>query len=550
MRGSRYRVYIGTLLGLWLFFSLALTQATEFSIPQDFPERFGGIYRRPLAQAPTSLDPARATDVYAYMVVNQLFDGLVQFDEYLTPLPAIAGFWEASLDGLSWTFYLRQGVKFHNGREITANDFVYSFTRILDPALQSPVAELFRHIRGAEDFQAGKASTVEGLQALDRYTLRIFLREPYTPFLSILAMANTKVVPREEVNRLGEQFGRQPVGSGPFIFRSWEPTQRLVIQAFDYYYEGRPFLNQIVFEIGKQEMESFNDFLEHNLEEAVVPVRKAAEIRELPRYHAYVHLKKPMLHLLYIGFNTQKAPFTNPKVRQAFSYAVNTEAITREIRLGISTIAQGILPPGMPAYNPDVARYYYNPRRAKQLLAEAGYPDGKGIPIIDLWYSSKEESTPKELEAYREDLAELGVTVEIHQAADWPTFQKLLAEGKPLMFRLAWYSDIPDPDNFLYPLLHSQSKTNRTFYHNARVDQLLEQARSETDYLQRIQIYRRVEQIVLQDAPWINQHHRVFEYLYQPYVRGVETSPLGAHYVPMKKVWLKLPSTGKETVAK
>jgi peptide/nickel transport system substrate-binding protein/oligopeptide transport system substrate-binding protein len=533
-----------------MFFSLSATQAAEFSIPKDFPERFGGVYRRPLAQAPTSLDPARATDVYAYMVVNQLFDGLVQFDEYLTPLPAMAGFWEASLDGLSWTFYLRQGVKFHNGREVTADDFVYSFTRILDPALQSPVAELFRHIRGAEAFQAGKTPTVEGLQAVDRHTLRIFLREPYAPFLSILAMANAKVVPREEVNRLGDQFGRHPVGSGPFTFRSWESKQRLVIQAFDYYYEGRPFLNQIVFEIGRQEMESFNDFLERNLEEAIVPITKAAEIRELPRYHTYVHLKKPMLHLLYIGFNTQKAPFTNPKVRQAFSYAVNTEAIMQEIRLGISTIAQGILPPGMPAYNPDVARYYYSPRRAKQLLAEAGYPDGKGIPIIDLWYSSKEESTPRELEAYREDLAELGVTIEIHQAADWPTFQKLLAEGKALMFRLAWYSDIPDPDNFLYPLLHSQSKTNRTFYRNARVDRLLEEARSETDYLQRIQLYRQVEQIVLQDAPWINQHHRVFEYLYQPYVRGVETSPLGAHYIPMKKIWLKQPGTRKEIVAK
>jgi peptide/nickel transport system substrate-binding protein/oligopeptide transport system substrate-binding protein len=118
------------------------------------------------------------------------------------------------------------------------------------------------------------------------------------------------------------------------------------------------------------------------------------------------------------------------------------------------------------------------------------------------------------------------------------------------MFRLAWYSDIPDPDNFLYPLLHSQSKTNRTFYRNARVDQLLEEARSETDYLQRIQLYRQVEQIVLQDAPWINQHHRVFEYLYQPYVRGVETSPLGAHYIPMKKIWLKLPSIRNEIVAK
>src|SRR5712691_729925 len=538
---------LGALLGLCTFFALAATVVTADPVG-DLTTRFGGVYRRPLTGNPSSLDPAHATDIYAHTVVNQIFDGLVQFDSHLNPVPAIAGFWEASVDGQVWTFYLRKGVRFHNGREVTADDFVYSFTRILDPAVRSPVTDSFNYIRGVEDFQAGKTPQVEGLRAPDRYTLQISLKEPYAPFLSALAMSNAKVVPREEVEKRGEQFGHHPVGSGPFAFVRWEQRQEIILQAYNFYYEGRPFLDQIVFKIStdKQFEEDFATFLKGELEETVVPSSKGEEIRQNPRYRPYTYLMKPLLHLLYIGLNTQTAPFTDRKVRQAFNYAINKKAIVEEIRQGVGSVpAKGILPPGMPGYDPDLVGYYYSPRRAKQLLAEAGYPGGQGIPVLDIWFSSKEDTARKELEAYQEDLAELGITVEIHQAADWPTFMTILEEKKPAMFRLAWYSDIPDPDNFFYPLLFSQSKINRTFYRNLLVDQLLKEARSKTDYQQRIRLYQVIEQLVLDDAPWISQHHSAFEYLYQPYVQGIETNALGAHYILMKKVWLERPKDQK-----
>src|SRR5262249_34269732 len=240
--------YLGALVGLCTFCALAATVATA-DPAGDLPTRFGGVYRRPLTGNPSSLDPAHATDIYARTVVNQIFDGLVQFESHLNPVPAIAGFWEASVNGQVWTFYLRKGVRFHNGREVTANDFVYSFTRILDPAVRSPETDLFNYIRGVEDFQAGKTSQVEGLQAPDRYTLQISLKEPYAPFLAALAMFNAKVVPQEEVEKLGEQFGQHPVGSGPFAFVRWEPGQEIVLQAYNFYYEGRPFLAPIIFTI-------------------------------------------------------------------------------------------------------------------------------------------------------------------------------------------------------------------------------------------------------------------------------------------------------------
>src|SRR5215813_13435076 len=271
--------YCGAFLGLCTFFALAATVATA-DPAGDLPTRFGGVYRRPLTGNPSSLDPAHATDVYAYAVVNQIFDGLVQYDSHLNPVPAIAGFWEASVDGQVWLFYLRNGVRFHNGREVTADDFVYSFTRLLDPAVRSPVTDSFKYIRGVEDFQAGKTPQVEGLQAPDRYTLRISLKEPYAPFLSALAMSNAKVVPREEVAKLGEQFGHHPVGSGPFAFVRWQQRQEIVLQAYNFYYEGRPFLDQIVFKIStdKHFEEDFAAFLKGELEETVVPGSKEEEI--------------------------------------------------------------------------------------------------------------------------------------------------------------------------------------------------------------------------------------------------------------------------------
>lgn len=543
-RDVRTGVLVG-LLGCLAMFA----QPPRMALGQeDITRRFGGVYRRPLAGEPSSLDPARIRDIYAYTVVNQLFDGLVQYDQHLNPVPAIAGFWEASRDGLTWTFYLRKGVRFHHGREVTAEDFVYSFSRLLDPTTRSPVASLFLPLRGAEAFRGGMASHVEGLQALDRYTLRLILQEPYAPLLSVLAKVNAKVVPREVVEQLGEQFGRQPVGSGPFTFVRWESNQHIVLQAFYAYYEGRAYLDQVVFSLrqSKTLAEDFYDFRAGAYEETVVPPTWSDTLAQDTRARAYQRLAKPTLHLLYVGFHTQKEPFTNPKVRQAFNYAINKEAIVREIRQRGSVAALGPLPPGMPGYNPTLTGYYYHPQRARQLLAEAGYPAGQGLPVLQLWYSSREASAPQEMEAYKTYLADIGVTVDIHKVDEWPAYEKMLDAGEPILFRLSRQSDIADPDNFLYPLLFSQHPGNRTRYWNPQVDQLLTEARRETDERRRIALYREVEELAQRDAPLISQHHQVFDYLYQPYVRGVEVSAVGAYGIPMKKIWLDT-TTGQYT---
>jgi len=209
-------------------------------VGEEIPS-IGGIYRKPLEFNPKTLDPALSIDQYAVTVIQQIFDGLVQFDKNLNIIPAIARSWKVSSDGLTYTFYLREGVRFHNGREVTAEDFVYSFTRILDPETKSSSSDFFVHVLGAKEYLDKKAKDVKGLISLDKYTLKILLSKPYSPFLSILAMKGSKVVPKEVIEKLGIDFGRSPVGTGPFKFVSMKEGDEIVLEANPHYFEGRPF---------------------------------------------------------------------------------------------------------------------------------------------------------------------------------------------------------------------------------------------------------------------------------------------------------------------
>jgi peptide/nickel transport system substrate-binding protein/oligopeptide transport system substrate-binding protein len=513
--------------------------------PDSEAIKYGGIYRRVLADNPTLLDPAFVADTYSRAVVRQLFDGLIQFDVHLKPIPAIAEFWETSRDGLTWTFTLRRGVKFHHGREVTAQDFVYSFTRQLDPKRPGPLKDFFRHIQGADAFLEGKTASVQGLKAIDRYGLQILLKEPYVPSLIVLGIGNAAVVPREEVERLGERFAHAPVGTGPFKFVHWEPQKEIVLEANKDYYDGRPFLDRLVFKIVGKTEEEFGQFLKGDLEETDIPSDRMDKLSTDPQYQQYQFIRKPTLGLVFIGLNTRLKPFDDKHVRQAFNYAVDKETIVREITNAGSIPATGVLPPGMPGHDPDLRGYSYNPAKARELLAEAGYPGGTGLPVVQLWTVSKAETTQAELAAYQKYLAEVGAQVDIQVAPDWPSYEAMVRQQKLPMFRLSWYANIPDADIFFSPLLRSGSAGYYKFYDNPRVEQLLDQAVAELDEARRIALYREVERVVLDDAPWIMQHYYVSQRLYQPYVQGVEVSLLGDRAIPMRKVWLqKNPSKG------
>jgi peptide/nickel transport system substrate-binding protein/oligopeptide transport system substrate-binding protein len=477
-----------------------------------------------------------------------VFNGLVQFDVNLNVVPCIANSWEASRDGLVWTFHLRQGVKFHHGREVHADDFVNTFTRILDPRTASPRAWLFERVQGAAKFRAGEAERVEGLQALDAYTLKITLSQPYAPFITLLGMAQAQVVPSEEVQRLGAEFGRRPVGTGPFRFVNWVAGEEITLEANEVYFDGRPFLDRLHYRIMPNQQTILTEFEKGALEDVDLTGHEGTPLSSDPRFS---FVRKPLLATVFLWLDTRHNPFNNPKVRQAINYAINREAISSGIRQNRHVQARGILPLGMPGSNPDLAGYTYDPARARQLLAEAGYPEGKDLLPLELWTGVTNTAVLQEHETIKRDLERLGIRVELITAESWKQYKtEILGKRPGAMYRTGWFADFPDPDNFLFPLFHSQSPNNYANYGNPAVDHLLEQARSEGDYLKRMQLYRQAEALIMADAPAVNLVYYTLEYLFQPYVRGVELNALGERYIPMEKIWLDATSRVSLTTAK
>ena len=505
------------------------------------PDREGAVYRRPLGQDPETLDPARIADTYGRSVSQQIFDGLVQFDQTLAIKPALAEFWRSSRDGLTWTFELRKGVKFHNGREVVADDVVYSFSRLLDPKTRSGAAELFLNIKGARDFARGNARTVSGLVARDRYTVQVTLDEAVVPFVSLLPIGQAKIVPRDLAETQGVAFGSHPVGTGPFKFVRWERGKEITLGANPDYFDGPPKIARLVYRVfpGDQRDAMHDEFLKGNLEDGPVPLR--ADRRALAADEGHIYVKRPTISLRFYGFNTRIKPLDDRRVRRAIVLAIDREAIIETVFFGQPIFARGILPPGMLAFNPELVGYPFDRRKARDLLADAGYPGGRGLPPITIWSGTKREDILREHEQIQKSLAAVGATVEFQYLTNWPAFSKMVEDGKLPMFLYAWYADVPDPDNFLAKLFHSRGRNNFFGYVNPVVDGLLASARSVPDLQARAERYRRAERLILDDAPIVPFFHHTYERLFQAYVRGVEVSGLGDPYIPFRKIWLERP---------
>jgi oligopeptide transport system substrate-binding protein len=502
---------------------------------QDSAPARPGVYRRPLGNEPGTLDPPRIGDVYGRSIAQQVFDGLVEYDNTLTITPALAQYWKASRDGLTWTFTLRKGARFHNGRAVTADDVVYSLTRLLDPRLKSPAADLFANISGAREFREGKAPAVRGLVALDATTLRVMLEEPQAPFVYLLAIGHAKVVPREVATRAGDAFGSAPVGSGPFRFERWERGKEIVLAANRDYWGGQPRLDRIVYRIFPSEtfVAMYQEFLKGNLEDTPVPMQ---DYPKLLASTPGIHVKRPMISVRFLGLNTRVKPLDDARVRRALVHAIDRDAIVQDATRGRFVVARGILPPGTLGYNPGLHGYGYDPARARDLLTQAGYPAGRGLPPLAIYAGAKLDREHQMVTRY---LEAVGVQVEFKYVTDWPQFSRMLGEGKFPMFQLAWFADVPDPDDFLFKLFHSKSPRNNTGYVNPQFDRLVERARTEPDGQRRAELYRRAEQMVMDDAVVVPFFHYTYERVFQPYVRSVEVSGLGDPYIPFRKIWLE-----------
>lgn len=481
---------------------------------------------------PQTLDPALAREVTSMNYICEIFSGLVSFDPKLNLIPDIASRWEISGDGRTYIFFLRRGVRFHNGREVKAQDFKYSLERACDPRTGSRTAAIYLgDIVGAMDKLAGRAREIRGIKVLDDYTLQITIDAPKVYFLQKLAHPCAYVVDRENVEQ-GADWWRHPNGTGPFKLKRWERDKLLVLERNDSYYGQLPRLKQVVFKLwgGVPMMlyEKGEIDLAHVPGEAIERVLDPAN----PLHRELIEVTQ--LSIFYLGFNCARPPFDDPKVRQAFCLAVDKEKLIKLVLKGMVKRADGILPPGLTGYNPQLEGLRYDPKLAGELLRNSKY--GDALPSLILTTAGRGELSNLDgalVDMWRRNL---GVEVKVRQLEP-EKYAYLLREEKDNLFELGWVADYPDPQNFLDVLFYSKSEENIGEYHNPQVDALLERARAERDGKARLALYRKAEELLVRDAACLPLFFDVDYVLVKPYVKGYVGTPMPIPW--LKYIWLE-----------
>jgi len=511
---------------IWQLALLCLLVSALLSLPSTACLPFSGQgVLRLWDTGPLTLDPAISADMSSHTYVMQIFSGLVRLDQELNIVPDIAESWEESLDGKTYTFHLRQGVKFHNGRDVKAADFKYSWERACDPATGSGTAATYLgDIVGAKDMLAGKTGEISGVEVTDDYTLQVTIDAPRAYFLDKLAYPTAFVVDRADVES-GQNWWREPNGTGPFKLKEWNEGQQLILEGSQLYYGELAKLEQVVFyllagapmglyETGQIDVTLVSTSYIDRVRDATGPFYPQLAVT-------------PELSLYYIGFNNAQPPFDDVNVRRAFSQVVDKERIAEVILRDMVGVADGILPPGMPGYNEALERLDYDVEKAKELIAASRYEDVSNLPPITLTLEGYGNYIPRYLGAIVQEWQQnLGVEISVRQLEP-DIFTYNLKQEKDDMFILGWIADYPDPHTFLDILFYTGSENNIFGYSNLDLDALLDQAAIEQDRAVRLAMYQQAEQLVVDDAPCLPLFHGTNYILVKSYVKGYELSPLG-----------------------
>ncbi len=485
-----------------------------------------GVLRRLFSDPPT-LDPHLTTDATSASIIVEVFGGLVTISPSLDVVPDLAEDWSVSDDGLVYTFFLRKEAVFHNGKPITAEDFKWSLERAADAITESLVVDQYLgDIVGLKEKLRGEAREVQGIRVIDDHTLEITINEPKSYFLSKLTYPTAFVLDRENVES-GRRWVREPNGSGPFKLEEYVPGELLVLAKNPNYHLGPAYLERV-----ELVLSGGTSMLMYENDEIDVTGVGIADLDRLldvnNSLNAELQQALPSFSTSYIGMNTTVPPFDDVKVRQALNYAVNREEIANLVLANMVTPAKGILPPGFPAFNPELEGYNYDPEKAQQLLSESKYADNlSDYPIILTVSGGFGASVDLDLESITYSWQEvLGVEVEFQQT-EFATYLQDLHKRRFDMFQIAWIADYPDPENFLDILFHSESSNNHTQYSNPEVDRLLVQARTERDQATRYQLYKQAEEIIVDEAPWIPLWHSGEQYvLIKPWVKDYHLTQL------------------------
>ena len=508
--------------------------------------REGGTLRFAVAEPVASLDPAIAYDEISFYPVHALFDTLVDYaPESLELVPRLAARWDISPDGRIYTFTLKSGIAFSDGTPITPDDMRYGLERVL-AMTDSPYTPFLADVEGSEALADHPGTPCAGLVVSGDRTLEIRLARANPAFLAILAMPFATPQRRGHVAEAGDQLRRLPDATGPFELVRWDQGDRIELRRNPHYYDpARVHLDGIVMLENTPRDTQFQMFERGDLDTAEkLAAPDFLFVMSEPAWQPYVH-RSVAMNAFGSRMNVQRKPFDDRRVRLAFNYALS-KAHTARLLNGSTVPSHGILPPGMLGRDPDLAPYPHDVARARQLLAEAGYPHG-----LDVTYATpSDEETQKVATSLQSDLAEAGIRVRLDVMA-FATFQTAVTDpdGPPFSFT-SWNADFPDPINFFEQRFHSHSikpagtggTTNDSFYRNPALDRLLDDAHQVIDPATRAALYRQAERILYDDVPWIWDYHRVTTEVIQPYVRGYGPHPIWIR--DYTSAWLDLAHDG------
>jgi oligopeptide transport system substrate-binding protein len=474
---------------------------------------------------PYTLDPAVSSEMTSHGYIMQFFSGLVRLDDNLEPAPDIAQKWQVSNDGRTYTFYLRQDVKFHDGRQVKAEDFKYSWERACAPETGSLTAATYLgDIVGVSEVLSGQTGEISGIRVVDDYTLEVTIDAPKSYFLSKLTYPTSFVVDRNDVES-GGGWWRSPNGTGPFKLKQWQQNELLILERNELYYGELARVNSIVFKLWSGV--PVNMYETGDIDVTGVSVDYIEKVTD-ETGPFYLDLSVvPELSFFYIGFNTAKPPFDDVNIRRAFSQAIDKEKLVSLVFKGTMQPADGILPPGMPGYNEALIGLDYDVEGAKELIAASSYGDVSQLPPITVTTMGWGGLISSELEVIVNQWREnLGVEVKVRQLEPERFLYHLKGE-KDEMFYMGWVADYPHPQDFLDILFHSGADNNYSEYSNPEVDALLERAGVEQDSTLSLSLYQQAEQLMVEDAACLPLCFGKNYVLIKPYVEGYKLNPMG-----------------------
>lgn len=452
----------------------------------------------------TSLDPSRVTEGETFKVTVNVYETLLNFGEQDTSIqPGLAKEWKTD-DGLTYTFILEEGVKFHDGTDFNAEAVVKNFERWANGD-----ADRFPYYNSMfGGFKGDEGHVIESVVADGNHTVLITLKRPQAPFLKNIAMSMFAIASPDAFEKGDDQFERNPVGTGPFKFVEWKANETITLEKFgDYWQKGLPKLNKVIFKSIPDNSARLNALIagEIDLADGINP----ADGEMIEDNKDLQLIKRPSMNVGYLGLTVTREPFNKKEVRQAMNHAIDKETIINSFFEGQANIAKNPMPPSISGYNDDIEGYAYDPKKAKELLAKAGYPDGFEM---ELWAMPVPRpympDGAKVAEVIQSNLADIGIKAKI-VTYDWPTYLDKASKGEADAFMLGWTGDNGDADNFLYVLLDEDNigSNNYTYFKNSKMHDLFIEAQTEVDEKKRIALYEEAQEIIHDEAPWVPLAH-------------------------------------------